>query len=86
MPGPERTVRRVDVLETMQDRTDLREPWTVNELASMLDCGESTVYNRLRELKTQGKVRTKEVGASARVWWPVEPRLKTVETTGRMTP
>ena len=76
MPGPQRKIKRSDVLETMQDRTDPREPWTVKELAKMLDCGESTVYDRLRELKTQGKVRTKQVGSSARVWWPVEPPLE----------
>lgn len=84
MPGPQREVRRVDVLQQMRDRADPREPWTVKELSKMLDCGESTVYDRLRELKTQGKVRTKEVGASARVWWPAEPRLEAVESVGRV--
>lgn len=70
MPGPEREVRRNDVFEQMLRRDDPREPWTVGELARALNCAESTVYNRLRELKTQGRVDTKEVGASARVWWP----------------
>ena len=54
------------------DRADPREPWTVKEIANEIGCGESTVYNRLRELKTQGRVKTKEVGASARIWWPAE--------------
>lgn len=72
MPGPEREVRRNDVIEAMGERADPREPWTVSELADRLGCGETTVYSRLRELKTQGRVDTKEVGASARVWWPTE--------------
>lgn len=59
-------------MEAMLGRSDEREPWTVKELAEELECGESTVYNRLRELKTQSRVRTKSVGASARVWWPTD--------------
>lgn len=69
MPGPQRDVRRSDVLDVMKDHHDPHEPWKVSELAEALSCSESTVYSRLRELKTLGKVRTKSFGASARAWW-----------------
>ena len=82
MPGPQRTIRRDDVMEVMRDRVDPREPWTVKEIAEVLGCGESTVYKRLRELKTQGRVRTKAVGSSARVWWPAEPTDADIKEPG----
>lgn len=75
MRGPQREVLRKDVLATMQERDDPREPWTVGELADEMGYAETPIYSRLRELKTQGKVRTKKTGASSRVWWPVEPQL-----------
>lgn len=71
MPGPAREVTRQTVYETMLDRTDPREPWTVKEIAEMIGCSESTVYDRLRELHALGEVRTKQVGPS-RIWWTSE--------------
>lgn len=53
----------------MRQRADMREPWTSKEIAEHLPCSADTVYNRLRELHSQGKVRTKKVGSRARVWW-----------------
>lgn len=67
--GPDREVTREDVYETMQTRGIPREPWTASGLAEHLPCSSDTVYNRLRELETQERIKTKKVGAKARIWW-----------------
>lgn len=46
-----------------------RQPWTASGLAEVLPCSSDTIYNRLRELETIGKIETKKVGARARIWW-----------------
>lgn len=67
--GPSRGVTRKDVLEAMQSRGEPRRPWTASDLADDLPCSPDTVYNRLRELETLGHIKTKKVGAHARIWW-----------------
>jgi|APHM01.1.fsa_nt_gi hypothetical protein len=79
MPGPTRKTTRDDVIVAMQARDNKREPWTTKEIAVAVDCSHSTAYNRLRELKTQNRVKTKSVGSSGRVWWLTE----TVDTHSR---
>lgn len=45
------------------------EPWTTPEVTDCLDISRRTAYNRLERLVEHGHLKTKKVGASARVWW-----------------
>ena len=45
------------------------EPRTTSEVAEHLDLGRRSTYDRLDRLVERGRLRTKKVGASARVWW-----------------
>jgi len=54
------------------------EPRTTTEIAGELDLGRRATYARLERLVDEGELRTKKVGANARVWW--YPR---VEADGR---
>jgi PAS domain S-box-containing protein len=44
-------------------------PRSTTELAAALDLGRRSTYERLERLVDQGRLETKKVGASARVWW-----------------
>ena len=44
-------------------------PRTTSEVAAALDLGRRSTYDRLDRLVDHGRLETKEVGASARVWW-----------------
>ncbi len=44
-------------------------PWTTPEVAESLDLGRRSTYARLERLVEQNKIKTKKVGANARVWW-----------------
>ena len=44
-------------------------PRTTPEVATRLDCGRRATYKRLQKLADEGLLRTKKVGAGARVWW-----------------
>jgi PAS domain S-box-containing protein len=45
------------------------EPRTTSEVAGALDLGRRSTYDRLDRLVDAGRLETKKVGASARVWW-----------------
>jgi len=81
--GPSRSLTRNDVFDLMSDRTD--EPWTSTELAEELPVSSDTVYNRLRELETQERIRTKKVGGRARIWWVPAERTTSVDTQSATT-
>ncbi|WP_436932597.1 PAS domain S-box protein [Halosimplex halobium] len=50
------------------------EPRTTSEVAERLDLGRRSTYDRLDRLVEREHLRTKKVGASARVWWrPADP-------------
>jgi len=44
-------------------------PRTTSEVADELDLGRRSTYDRLERLVDSGRLQTKKVGASARVWW-----------------
>ena len=44
-------------------------PQTTTEVASTLDLGRRSTYDRLQRLVDRDRLATKKVGASARVWW-----------------
>lgn len=46
-----------------------QEPLTTVEVATRLDVGRRSAYERLERLADRGVIETKKVGASARVWW-----------------
>ncbi|QPV62149.1 PAS domain S-box protein [Halosimplex litoreum] len=45
------------------------EPQTTTEIADRLDLGRRATYGRLDRLVERERLRTKKVGANARVWW-----------------
>lgn len=72
--GPERTVRRTEVYDQFTPGI----PETSNTLAEHFDCHYDTIRNRAKELAKVGKVRTKKLGARARIYWIPAPD-KTVD-------
>ncbi|WP_276272157.1 PAS domain S-box protein [Haloarcula litorea] len=70
MPGDELTPTQRETLGVFGAD---REPLTTSEVATRLDLGRRSAYDRLRHLVDCGRLATKKVGASGRVWWrPVE--------------
>jgi len=50
-----------------------RVPRTTTEVAERLDLGRRSTYDRLERLVDRGRLETKKVGASGRVWWRPPP-------------
>lgn len=69
--GPERTLKRSDVLPLFEPGT----PETASTLAEReeISVHQDTVYNRLKELYELDKIDSKKVGGRARVWWIHDP-------------
>ncbi|NHN43289.1 PAS domain S-box protein [Halorubellus sp. JP-L1] len=59
----------IDLLETLRTFEESGVPLTTPEVAESMDLGRRTVYARLERLVEEGRLETKKVGASARVWW-----------------
>ncbi|MGM0605261.1 MAG: PAS domain S-box protein [Halobacteriota archaeon] len=45
------------------------DPLTTTEVANSLDVGRRSTYERLEKLVEHDRLKTKKVGANARVWW-----------------
>lgn len=75
------------LLETLGVFDSSGEPQSTPEVAEKLDLGRRTVYARLERLVEEGFLRTKKVGANARVWWqPGDDSTDlTPSTSGRST-
>lgn len=67
MPGPEPTTSDKEILKLIASAPD--PVVTSTELADALDMTQQGAYNRLKSLENQEYVRSRKVGASARVWW-----------------
>ncbi|WP_225935466.1 helix-turn-helix domain-containing protein [Halobaculum magnesiiphilum] len=67
MPGPKPDVPDQEVLRMIASAPD--PVVTSSELAEALDMSQQGAYNRLSSLEENGFVRSRKVGASARVWW-----------------
>lgn len=67
MPGPKPDVPDSELLRLIASAPD--PVVTSTELAEALDMSQQGAYNRLRSLEEDGYVRSRKVGASARVWW-----------------
>ncbi|MDS0280916.1 bacterio-opsin activator domain-containing protein [Haloarcula onubensis] len=62
-----------ETLAVFTDSDEPTAPRTTPEVAAELDCGRRATHKRLQQLVDTGELRTKKVGAGARVWWrPVE--------------
>jgi len=59
----------VATLGVFTDSDEPTAPRTTPEVAAELDCGRRATHKRLRTLADRGMLRTKKVGAGARVWW-----------------
>ncbi|MFA9418095.1 PAS domain-containing protein [Natrinema sp. HArc-T2] len=55
--------------ETLACFDSTGEPRTTTEVADQLDLGRRSTYGRLERLVEHDRLKTKKVGASARVWW-----------------
>jgi HTH-type transcriptional regulator, bacterioopsin transcriptional activator and related proteins len=70
---------RQPLTESLQETLGLFEkfevPLTTNEVADHLDLGRRSTYDRLDRLVDHGRLETKKVGASARVWWRPSPSV-----------
>lgn len=64
---------------TLEIFADADEPLTTTEVAAQLDIGRRSTYSRLDRLVEADQLRTKKVGANARVWW--RPRRQGVGVT-----
>jgi PAS domain S-box-containing protein len=60
-------------LAVFDRRDDPSEPLTTPEVANLLDAARRTVYKRLEKLASSDELKTKKVGANARVWWRSHP-------------
>jgi PAS domain S-box-containing protein len=58
-----------ETLAVFEQQSDPHEPLTTPEVAAALDAQRRTIYQRLSQLVKRGDLKTKEVGANARVWW-----------------
>jgi len=55
--------------ETLALFEEAGEPRTTTEIAERLDLGRRSTYDRLERLADRERLKTKTVGANARVWW-----------------
>lgn len=67
--GPARAVTRSQVFDEINPGT----PETASILAENFDVHQDTVYSRLTELHELDKVKTKQPGPRARIWWIPSP-------------
>lgn len=73
--GPQRAVKRADVLDTMKTGV----VYTAGSLAQHFDASKDTTYHRLRELGSLDKINTKQTGGRARIWW--KPHAQSIDTS-----
>lgn len=57
------------VLAAFTERDDPSEPLSAPEVADILGCDRRTATQKLETLAERDEVRTKKIGARARVWW-----------------
>ena len=61
------TLTSDDVLAVLRDADD--PVLSAKEVSERLDCSSEAARQRLHDLKDSGEVKTKTVGARARIWW-----------------
>jgi PAS domain S-box-containing protein len=68
--------------ETLSVFCDPDEPLATTEVAERLDLGRRSTYERLDRLVERGRLETKRVGASARVWWRPRAAAESTDDVG----
>jgi len=58
-----------EILAVFKELDDPCEPLSARGVANRLECDRKTAFNKLETLGEQGELRTKKIGARARVWW-----------------
>lgn len=58
-----------EVMMVFENRDDECEPLTSREVADSLGCTRPCAFGKLSGMDTDGILKTKKVGARARVWW-----------------
>ena len=58
-----------DVLRVLKDRGDKAEPLTAREISDVLDRSRRPTLKKCKSLAADGVIRSKRVGARARVFW-----------------
>jgi HTH-type transcriptional regulator, bacterioopsin transcriptional activator and related proteins len=66
--------------ETLALFDNFGEPRTTPEIAECLDLGRRSTYARLERLVEHNQLKTKKVGANARVWWRPPPKAEVAES------
>lgn len=65
------TTTTAEVLTAMRD---VDTPFvTVGDIAEALNCSRETARRKLTELHADGRIKRREIGASAVVWWVPDP-------------
>lgn len=82
MPPGQLTASLRETVALFDDAT----PLTTSEVAQSLGIGRRGAYDRLDRLAERGRVETKKVGASARVWWRPPPTPTGDAARARSTP
>ena len=59
-------------LDVFVARDDPAEPLSSTEVADVLGCSRQTAVSKLDTLVDRDALRTKKIGARARVWWRSE--------------
>ncbi|WP_232703566.1 PAS domain-containing sensor histidine kinase [Halobacterium wangiae] len=67
-----------ETLALFDQRDDPTEPLTTPEIADSLETARETVYKRLENLVSRGKLKSKDISADARVWWRPHTDSKSV--------
>ncbi|MYL16167.1 HTH domain-containing protein [Halorubrum terrestre] len=66
-PGPDPTVSDEQILSLFRESTD--PVLTASEIADQVDLTRRNVLNRLKDLESNGHLRSKKVGGRSTVWW-----------------
>jgi len=66
-PGPDPTVSDEQILELFGESVD--PVLTASEIADQVDLTRRNVLNRLKDLESEGSLKSKKVGGRSTVWW-----------------
>jgi len=66
-PGPDPSVSDDEILELF--RTSAEPVLTATEIAEQVDLSRRNILNRLKDLESEGEIRSKKVGGRSTVWW-----------------
>ena len=72
-------VTRDEILAAFDAEASPHEPLATSEVADAVNCARRTVYDKLEQLVEDGLLKSKKVGARARVWW--QPPATNTPTT-----